>query len=325
VSSLLEVGTGFHPELTGRENVYLNGTILGMTKTEIDEKFDEIVDFSGIEKFIDTPVKRYSSGMRVRLAFAVAAHLEPEILLIDEVLAVGDIAFQKKCLGKMESVSKSGRTVFFVSHNMAAVSSICSKAILLEQGRLVQIGDTDQIIAQYMKSNSDMSKIPLYQRKDRDGNGNLKFSSISVLDSNGTFLENVVSGQDVFVSLTYQLFTSSAGNVTIGVNFNGFMGQQMFQCRSNLVGQTYIDLPANGEIKCRVPKLPLVPGEYKILIWAKDGRDFLDRIEGAMSLTVHPGDYFGTGSLPDPNFRGVLIQHKWYPAKKIQPKVSDNS
>nr|MBC8179600.1 ABC transporter ATP-binding protein [candidate division KSB1 bacterium] len=188
VASLLEVGTGFHPELTGRENVFLNGAILGMTKTEIERKFDEIVDFSGVEKFIDTPVKRYSSGMRVRLAFAVAAQLEPEILLIDEVLAVGDIAFQKKCLGKMESVSKSGRTVFFVSHNMAAVSSICSKAILLEQGRLVELGDTDQIIAQYMKNNSEISKIPLHQRKDRGGNGNLKFSAISILNLNGDYL-----------------------------------------------------------------------------------------------------------------------------------------
>ena len=323
VASLLEVGTGFHPELTGRENVFLNGAILGMTKTEIERKFDEIVDFSGVEKFIDTPVKRYSSGMRVRLAFAVAAQLEPEILLIDEVLAVGDIAFQKKCLGKMESVSKSGRTVFFVSHNMAAVSSICSKAILLEQGRLVELGDTDQIIAQYMKNNSEISKIPLHQRKDRGGNGNLKFSAISILNLNGDYLEHVVSGQDVIISLTYHLRASCTGNVTFGVNFEGFLGQQMFQCRSNLVGKTYKDLPNDGEIKCRVPKLPLPPGEYRLLVWAKDGRDFLDVIEGAMTLSVHPGDYFGSGKLPSQNFRGVLIQHTWHPAQQIQPKVSD--
>jgi len=313
VSSLLEVGTGFHPELTGRENVYLNGTILGMSKIEIDRKFDEIVDFSGIEKFIDTPVKRYSSGMRVRLAFAVAAHLEPEILLIDEVLAVGDVVFQKKCLGKMEAVSKSGRTVFFVSHNMAAISSICSKAILLEQGRLVELGDTDHIIAQYLKSNYEMSKVPLNQRNDRGGNGNLKFSAISILNSKGYYIDHVVSGQDINISLKYHLRASCTGNITFGVNFDGFLGQQMFQCRSNLVGQTYKDLPSNGVIKCSIPKIPLPPGEYKLKLWAKDGRDFLDVIEGAMTLTVHPGDFFGTGKLPSQNFRGVFIQHTWYP------------
>jgi len=156
VSSLLEVGTGFHPELTGRENIYLNGTILGMTKAEIDLKFDEIVDFSGVKKFIDTPVKFYSSGMRVRLAFSVAAHLEPEILLIDEVLSVGDAAFQKKSLGKMEEVSKAGRTVLFVSHNMGAVRSLCSRGLLLENGILVKDGEVDQVINDYL-SNKDVS------------------------------------------------------------------------------------------------------------------------------------------------------------------------
>jgi lipopolysaccharide transport system ATP-binding protein len=152
VSSLLEVGTGFHPELTGRENIYLNGTILGMTKQEIDTKFEEIVDFSGVRKFIDTPVKRYSSGMRVRLAFSVAAHLEPEILLIDEVLSVGDAAFQRKSLGKMEEVSQQGRTVLFVSHNMGAVRSLCSRAILLDDGKVVEDGPPDQVIETYLQN-----------------------------------------------------------------------------------------------------------------------------------------------------------------------------
>jgi len=158
VSSLLEVGTGFHPELTGRENVYLNGTILGMTKVEIDKKFDEIVEFSGISKFIDTPVKFYSSGMGVRLAFSVAAHLEPEILLIDEVLSVGDAAFQKKSLGKMEEVSQQGRTVLFVSHNMGAVRSLCSRALLLESGALLKDDDVDSVINTYLSS-KDVSTI----------------------------------------------------------------------------------------------------------------------------------------------------------------------
>jgi lipopolysaccharide transport system ATP-binding protein len=154
ISSLLEVGTGFHPELTGRENVYLNGTVLGMKKVEIDRKFDEIVDFSGVEKFIDTPVKRYSSGMKVRLAFAVAAHLEPEILLVDEVLAVGDVEFQKKCLNKMQDVGQRGRTIIFVSHNMPAITRLCERAILLEDGRIIEDGPSKQVVANYMSSST---------------------------------------------------------------------------------------------------------------------------------------------------------------------------
>jgi lipopolysaccharide transport system ATP-binding protein len=152
VSSLLEVGTGFHQELTGRENIYLNGTILGMTKKEVDRKFDEIVDFSGVEKFLDTPVKRYSSGMIVRMAFSVAAHLEPEILLIDEVLAVGDVDFQRKCLNKMEDVGREGRTVLFVSHNMPAITRLCDRAILLDEGRIMQDGSADQVVSRYLLS-----------------------------------------------------------------------------------------------------------------------------------------------------------------------------
>ena len=161
VSSLLEVGTGFHQELSGRDNVYLNGTILGMKKKEIDNKFDEIVAFSEVEKFLDTPVKRYSSGMRVRLAFSVAAHLEPEILIIDEVLAVGDSAFQKKCLNKMEGVAKEGRTVLFVSHNMGMVSELCSKCLLLSNGEVEEIGDTKDIVSKYVSEYSVTGQIDL--------------------------------------------------------------------------------------------------------------------------------------------------------------------
>jgi len=166
VASLLEVGTGFHPELTGRENVFLNGAILGMTKNEIKRKFDEIVDFSGVERYIDTPVKRYSSGMYVRLAFGVAAHLEPEILIIDEVLAVGDAEFQKKCLGKMKDVSdQEGRTVLFVSHNMAAVKSLCSKAILLEHGKLILESSTDQVINRYLNGEADTTNRRIFKNQ----------------------------------------------------------------------------------------------------------------------------------------------------------------
>lgn len=170
VSSLLEVGTGFHPELTGRENVYLNGTILGMTRAEIDRKFNEIVEFSGIEKFIDTPVKRYSSGMRVRLAFSVAAHLDPEILLIDEVLSVGDISFQKKCLGKMDEVVKTGRTILFVSHDMTSISLLCKKAIFLKEGEIKEMGDVREVIGAYYDDNSRKRDLVKWDMESAPGN-----------------------------------------------------------------------------------------------------------------------------------------------------------
>ncbi len=206
VSSLLEVGTGFHPELTGRENVYLNGTILGMRKKEIDRKFDEIVDFSGVERFLDTPVKRYSSGMKVRLAFAVAAHLEPEILIIDEVLAVGDAEFQKKCLGKMKDVSKHGRTVIFVSHNMQAVTRLCSRTILLNGGRVLADGPSHEIVSVYMQSEKtakaerkwiEMTKAP--------GDEVVRLCSIRVRTKEGQVSEVMEIRKPVGVEIEYEV------------------------------------------------------------------------------------------------------------------------
>ena len=195
VGSLLEVGTGFHPELTGSENIFLNGAILGMRKAEIERKFDEIVAFAEIEKFIDTPVKRYSSGMYVRLAFAVAAHLEPEILLVDEVLAVGDVAFQKKCLGKMENISKQGRTVLFVSHNMAAINALCDRVIFLDEGKIMEIGRTADVIAEYLSSIQKFSEQSLRERMDRSGTGKARITNISLVSTDGETLEQLLSGQ----------------------------------------------------------------------------------------------------------------------------------
>ncbi len=206
VSSLLEVGTGFHPELTGRENVYLNGTILGMRKKELDRKFDEIIDFSGIEKFIETPVKRYSSGMKVRLAFAVAAHLEPEILLIDEVLAVGDAQFQKKCLNKMEDVSQEGRTVLFVSHNMQAVTRLCPRTILLNGGGLQADGPSEEIVSIYMDSEkgtraeqkwTDLSQAP--------GDDIVRLCSLRILTENGKVTDAIDICQPVGIEMEYEV------------------------------------------------------------------------------------------------------------------------
>lgn len=201
IASLLEVGTGFHPELTGRENIFLNGAILGMRKSEIKRKFDEIVSFSGIEEFIDTPVKRYSSGMYVRLAFAVAAHLEPEILIVDEVLAVGDHEFQEKCLGKMGEVSKSGRTVLFVSHNMDAVQKLCSKAVYLENGKITKIGDTYEITQMYM------NKTGSYSYKSANSNNPVYFEAIKIIDDSGHEKNVFDYEENVQISITYVIKT----------------------------------------------------------------------------------------------------------------------
>ena len=206
VSSLLEVGTGFHPELTGRENVYLNGTILGMRKLEVDRKFDEIVDFSGVEKFLDTPVKRYSMGMRVRLAFAVAAHLEPEILIIDEVLAVGDAEFQKKCLNKMEDVGNEGRTVLFVSHNMAAVTRLCRRGILLSAGSVLDDGDTHAIVSSYLTSGLGTTAARRWpDREDAPGDDSVLLRALRVVDRQGTVAEGVDIRNSVGLQMEFEV------------------------------------------------------------------------------------------------------------------------
>ena len=209
VASLLEVGTGFHPELTGRENIFLNGSILGMARKEIAAKFDEIVAFAEVEKFIDTPVKRYSSGMYVRLAFAVAAHLEPEILIVDEVLAVGDAAFQKKCLGRMRDVANTGRTVLFVSHNMAAVSALCTKAMVLWEGMIeYPLGAVEPAVQKYLTQVHKITKTTLAERTDRQGNGKVRITDFASFDRNGNVLEYIASGQEV----DFRIYYSSAAD-----------------------------------------------------------------------------------------------------------------
>lgn len=205
IASLLEVGTGFHPDLTGRENIFLNGAILGMTKAEIKKKFDEMVSFSGVEQYIDTPVKRYSSGMYVRLAFAVAAHLEPEILIIDEVLAVGDAEFQKKCLGKMKDVSVEGRTVLFVSHNMNAVNSLCSKCIFLKNGEIVSRGDTAKIVNQYLSNENASKTHAIWNNKNNPGDDVAILHSAKLIDAHGNKIEFAVIDKSIGVEYTYQV------------------------------------------------------------------------------------------------------------------------
>jgi lipopolysaccharide transport system ATP-binding protein len=311
VGSLLEVGTGFHGELSGRENIFLNGAVLGMKKKEIDRKFDEIVDFSGVEKFIDTPVKHYSSGMYVRLAFAVAAHLEPEILIVDEVLAVGDAGFQKKCLGKMAEVAKGGRTVLFVSHNMAAIQGFCSKCYLLSGGQLVAEGSPTSVVEQYLADVSFVSPVPLEQRTDRQGTGKIRFRHVSILDSQGRSIDPALTGQDIDIVVSYRSQADKPiSRLDVHLTFYTTLGQFMFTCSSEASGHPCEGLAPNGEFVCHIPELPLAPGRYIFNLFSTVGGEIADWVQSAGYLNVAPGDFFGTGQLKT-HTEGFVVKHTW--------------
>lgn len=267
VSSLLEVGTGFHPELTGRENIYLNGTILGMTKNEIDHKFDEIVAFSEVEKFIDTPVKRYSSGMKVRLAFSVAAHLEPEILIIDEVLAVGDASFQKKCLGKMKSVGEQGRTVIFVSHDMAAVRRLCHKTILLDFGEKIMEGDTENIILYYLNDGNQLSAHKIWKDIQKaPGNEIVRLNEVNVHDKNLRVMENFEITQPIGITMRYNVLEE---------------GHEMTHV-FNLFNEEGIHVMNNHDVTSDLSNASRDKGEYEATMWIPG--NFL--AEGMFSISI---------------------------------------
>jgi len=315
VGSLLEVGTGFHPELTGRENIYLNGAMLGMRKREINHKFDEIVAFAEIERFIDTPVKRYSSGMYVRLAFAVAAHLEPEILIVDEVLAVGDAAFQKKCLRKMGDVAGEGRTVLFVSHNMAAVQGLCSRACLLSDGQIVGAGPPRNMVEQYLAESSSAAAQCLDERKDRQGTGEIRFVGVSIVDSEGRPIESALCGQDIGIVVSYRSRNNKpVHRVDIQATFYTVLDQFMFNCSSEAASNGFEVLPSEGQVVCHIPELPLAPGNYVFNLYSTVGGVIADWISGAGTLHVAAGDYFGTGKGTDKSSThedGFLVKHTW--------------
>jgi len=260
VGSLLEVGTGFHPELTGRENIFLNGTIMGMRGHEIQRKFDEIVDFSGVEKFIDTPVKRYSSGMYVRLAFAVAAHLEPDILIIDEVLAVGDTEFQKKCLGKIENVSKGqGRTVLFVSHNMAAITNLCSRCVVLEHGSVSFLGAAAESVSLYLET---MVRTGNNQQNLNAGTqSSVQFLSANVLDGNGEHISSVSIFQDFFIEMTYRVGKDATGSAVPNFHFKTSDGTYAFTVSTPDIQPVS---PGIYRTRCKVPGGLLNDGTYSI-------------------------------------------------------------
>jgi lipopolysaccharide transport system ATP-binding protein len=315
IASLLEVGTGFHPELTGRENIYLNGAILGMSRREIDRKFDEIVDFSEVDKFIDTPVKRYSSGMYVRLAFAVAAHLEPEILVVDEVLAVGDAEFQRKCLGKMGDVAKEGRTVLFVSHNMAAVNALCPSSLCLQDGKIRWFDRSVVVIENYLSNTPDSNTGSLIDRVDRTGSGEVRVTELSVLSSDGRKVEQVFSGQDISFQISYDIPSNKAmKNIVCMIVVKTPMGQPIFSTNTRLYDEYLPELKPNGRIICDIPRIPLNEGNYYLDVMIKQGQDsrtILDGIEQAMELNVVAGDYFGTGRIANRTNSPILVSHLW--------------
>lgn len=312
IASLLEVGTGFHQELSGRENIYLNGAILGMSRAEVRHKFDEIVSFAEVEKFLDTPVKRYSSGMYVRLAFAVAAHLEPEILVVDEVLAVGDAAFQKKCLGKMESVAGEGRTILFVSHNMAAIQALCDRAILLETGQLIMEGDVDDVIACYLRRSQEaIRSASLVGRPDRKGSGQMRFTGVTLLDKAGQSISEVQSGEDVTIALDYTRVSTAPDQAVIRLAFAGSYGQRLFMCLSRSSHAGALRLASAGQIRCTIPRLPLLEGRYTVSIWCKLNEQMADDIQDAFSVTVIPGNFFGTGKTHQDDAGQLLVDHRW--------------
>ena len=314
VASLLEVGTGFHPELTGRENIYLNGAILGMSKAEIKKKFDEIVTFAEVEKFLDTPVKHYSSGMYVRLAFAVAAHLEPEILIVDEVLAVGDIAFQKKCLGKMEDVGKEGRTVLFVSHNMGTVEYLCSRGILLESGSLCADKPAEEAIKIYLEKSYNMAQnLPLEKRRDRSGTGRVRTSSFRILNLEGIEEPSLQSGKDYSFEIGYLNHSREPlSDVVVSLDILDEKSNRVLMLRTNFTNENLSLNSDRGRIICRVKNLPLANGSYRFSIFLSHAeREILDYIEDAASVTVDGGDFFGTGSQGLPTHCKILFKAQW--------------
>ena len=302
IASLLEVGTGFHPELTGRENVFLNGTLLGLRQREIREEYDRIVDFAGLEKFMDTPVKRYSSGMQVRLAFAVAAHLRPEILLIDEVLAVGDVAFQRKCLGAMKDVAGGGRTVLFVSHNMAAVSSLCHRTLMLRQGRVAALGPTDEVIQAYIHSTEgvhardEQGFVALHERKPLFAHSPLLLRAARLVDDRGLPVSSARTGEPLRVDVRVEGLDRFPSAV-VGLTVRSVFDQKIFHFNTAMAGG-FGSAPRHAReiVRLEIPGLPLMAGAYSLdLLVFEPGVRLLDRVDGAAPFDVIESDLYGNG------------------------------
>ncbi len=301
VGSLLEVGTGFHPELTGRENIYLNGAILGMARSEIKTQFDAIVDFAGVEKFLDTPVKRYSSGMYVRLAFAVAAHLRTEILIVDEVLAVGDQEFQKKCLGKMQDISnKDGRAILFVSHNMAIINNLCNRAVLLNHGKVNYIGSIHEATEKYL-----LERNVTHAKHDKTQ----QISDLTLLSKN-IATNNVLVGESLQARIGLNLGIE-AKNIEIGIIFKDQFGDRIAAIQSRYNSGLVIHSSSISLVSCDMPKIMLVPGVYDLEVVLGDGVTVIERRDFLQYIEVVGADIFGTGFIPSRQQGKVIMKAEW--------------
>ncbi|HEX8549250.1 MAG TPA: ABC transporter ATP-binding protein, partial [Cytophagaceae bacterium] len=314
-ASLLEVGTGFHPELSGRENIFMNGAILGMKRHEILSKFDEIVAFSGITEFIDTPLKRYSSGMYVRLAFAVAAHLDPDILIIDEVLAVGDAEFQKKCIGKINSISKEqGRTILFVSHNMAVVENLCTRGIVLKNGSVSYDGDPKTAILNYLQVSQKADFLgKLDEIKNRNGSNEIIISAVHLRDTDGNAIDTVSCGQSFDIVFEYKVLDATFKSVNLSLIATVFNQSQVpvLYHHNNLSGDDFNSFAGYKEYIMRIDELPLVEGMYSVGVSIKNLNTFIDDVTDAFEIQVTDGKWFNNFRNPPPAFGVCLVKAKW--------------
>jgi lipopolysaccharide transport system ATP-binding protein len=304
---LLEVGTGFHEELTGRENIYLNGSILGMKKKEIDKKLEAIVDFAGagVERFIDTPIKRYSSGMRLRLGFAVAAHLDPDVLVVDEVLAVGDAEFQRKCLNAMDDLRIGGRTVLFVSHNMVAVENLCRRVIWFDNGKIVQDGTAKEVIKAYLTTfiGTQQAGFDFANVEMRGGNGEIRFTGIEFLDKSGRPNNLIRSGDPLVARLCYKAY-KRVKNPHFGLDFYTEYGTKVtsFNTWSSGFNAPSIE-PGEGYIELKVDSLNILSSRYYLTLWlASAGNVWYDRLDNCATLDIEESDFYNSG-------RGMTAQH----------------
>lgn len=319
VASLLEVGTGFHPELTGRENIYLNGTVLGMTRAEINKKFDEIVAFSEIDKFLDTPVKRYSSGMYVRLAFAVAAHLEPEILLVDEVLAVGDAEFQKKCLGKMGDVAQEGRTVLFVSHNMGAIRQLCPSAILFNNGELILKNNADSVIQHYLSSFQDIqSQHPGSSLAHHELFG-IDLEGVTFTNSSGDIVSAIETGSPAAICISIKT-KKTYRNCLFAVAIDTLDDTRVCAFHNGIAGSAINIDPPGCIIRCHIGNLNLFPGMYKLSFKMRIQDETIFYLPKSFSFSVENSNIYRTGNIPDKSWGGICLLEQHWDVVPLQSK-----
>ncbi|MFC1829871.1 ABC transporter ATP-binding protein [Thermodesulfobacteriota bacterium] len=318
-TSLFGVGTGFNRTLTGRENIYLDASLHGLSKSEINERFGDIVDFSGVGKFIDTPVKYYSNGMNARLAFSVAAHLDPDILFLDEVLSVGDLEFQRKCLNRMESLTSEGRTILFVSHSLGAIVQFCNKVLWIDNGKNRFFGEAITGVNLYQDECKAENNKPLSKKTDRIGTGVAKITNLCFLDNDQKSCECAKTGESFYVQIEYEFqekLSTRPYDVFVNLIFSNDKGVRIFGVPSDVLSNDITDLGACGRFLCRIDNLPLLPGLYNVQVGFHVNRQVVDKLPEAAKLVVVEGNYYGTGKLPIVYFGNVCTKYNWKHIKK---------